>query len=148
MLLCYCCTSSLISFVSPLGGDWAGNVFTSDGCGSDCTSAYIFRFGCSSRMMMFVPAFVNENPSSFTEAYWDFAALRVYQWVVVHVLIRCIILSGFVFMVKCIGSVYKFGFCILLSNLRIWLCFPSLITLSEWFYVLQELEINFWFSIK
>ncbi|GJJ06564.1 hypothetical protein Clacol_000757 [Clathrus columnatus] len=42
-------------------GDWAGNVFTSQGCGSDCVS------------------FVNENPSAFTQAYWDFASLAVYQ---------------------------------------------------------------------
>jgi len=44
-----------------LCGDFAGSVFTSQGCGSDCTS------------------FVNNNPASFVNAYWDFASLNVYQ---------------------------------------------------------------------
>ncbi|KAF8590993.1 glycoside hydrolase family 16 protein [Ramaria rubella] len=44
-----------------LCGDWAGAVFTSQGCGSDCTT------------------FVNNNPASFTNAYWDFASLNVYE---------------------------------------------------------------------
>jgi len=42
-------------------GDWAGAVFTSQGCGSDCTT------------------FVNENPSAFVNAYWDIASVTVYQ---------------------------------------------------------------------
>jgi len=42
-------------------GNWAGNTFTAQGCGRDCA------------------AFVNNNPSAFTKAYWDFASLHVYQ---------------------------------------------------------------------
>jgi len=42
-------------------GDWAGAVFASQGCGSDCAS------------------FVNQNPSAFKNAYWDFASLNVYE---------------------------------------------------------------------
>jgi len=44
-----------------LCGDWAGAVFTQDGCGADCVS------------------FVNSNPSAFSNAYFDFKAIRVYQ---------------------------------------------------------------------
>lgn len=43
-----------------LCGDWAGAVFASDGCGSDCVS------------------FVNQKPAAFANAYWDFARLSVY----------------------------------------------------------------------
>jgi len=43
-------------------GDWAGNsgVYSSSGCPSTCTD------------------YVNNNPSAFTNAYFDFAAIRVY----------------------------------------------------------------------
>ncbi|QRV78202.1 glycoside hydrolase family 16 protein [Ceratobasidium sp. AG-Ba] len=42
-------------------GDWAGSVYGQSGCPSSCND------------------YVNNNPSAFTNAYWDFAALRVYQ---------------------------------------------------------------------
>ncbi|KAH9925579.1 putative beta-glucanase from glycoside hydrolase family GH16 [Fomitopsis serialis] len=42
-------------------GNWAGADFTEIGCGSDCIQ------------------YVNENPSAFSDAYWDFAAVRVYE---------------------------------------------------------------------
>ncbi|KAF8590994.1 glycoside hydrolase family 16 protein [Ramaria rubella] len=42
-------------------GDFAGAVFTSDGCGADCDT------------------FVNENPSAFVNAFWDFASMNIYQ---------------------------------------------------------------------
>ncbi|KIJ27421.1 glycoside hydrolase family 16 protein [Sphaerobolus stellatus SS14] len=42
-------------------GDWAGAVFSSQGCGSDCAT------------------FVNNNPAAFQKAYWNFAALNVYE---------------------------------------------------------------------
>jgi hypothetical protein len=50
-------------FDTTLCGDWAGqaSVYNSSGCPSDCVT------------------FVNENPSAFTNAYWDIASLRVYQ---------------------------------------------------------------------
>ncbi|KAH9939824.1 putative beta-glucanase from glycoside hydrolase family GH16 [Amylocystis lapponica] len=43
-----------------LCGSWAGSSFNANGCPGNCTE------------------FVNQNPSNFTEAYWDFAAARVY----------------------------------------------------------------------
>ncbi|KAG8702141.1 hypothetical protein FRC08_003670 [Ceratobasidium sp. 394] len=44
-------------------GDWAGNadVYTGSGCPSTCVD------------------YVNNNPAAFKNAYWDIAALRVYQ---------------------------------------------------------------------
>ncbi|KDQ51417.1 glycoside hydrolase family 16 protein [Jaapia argillacea MUCL 33604] len=44
-----------------LCGDWAGAVFNSDGCSGNCVT------------------YVNENPSDFTNAYWNIAAVRVYE---------------------------------------------------------------------
>ncbi|KZT36648.1 endo-1,3(4)-beta-glucanase [Sistotremastrum suecicum HHB10207 ss-3] len=44
-----------------LCGDWAGAVFNSDGCSGDCAT------------------YVNNNPSAFANAYWNFAAVRVYE---------------------------------------------------------------------
>ncbi|TFK24816.1 glycoside hydrolase family 16 protein [Coprinopsis marcescibilis] len=43
-----------------LCGDWAGGVYGQSGCPSSCVS------------------YVNNNPGSFRNAYFDFAALRVY----------------------------------------------------------------------
>ncbi|THH00791.1 hypothetical protein EW026_g1791 [Hermanssonia centrifuga] len=44
-------------------GDWAGidSIFNGAGCPGDCVD------------------FVNNNPSAFSEAFWDIAAVRVYQ---------------------------------------------------------------------
>ncbi|KAF8264596.1 concanavalin A-like lectin/glucanase domain-containing protein [Lactarius quietus] len=42
-------------------GDWAGNVWSTSGCGSGTC-----------------PDFVNNNPSAFAEAYWEINSLRVY----------------------------------------------------------------------
>lgn len=44
-----------------LCGDWAGNVYSQSGCPSTCVDH------------------VNNNPGAFREAYFDFAAVRVYQ---------------------------------------------------------------------
>ncbi|KDR71891.1 hypothetical protein GALMADRAFT_102381 [Galerina marginata CBS 339.88] len=44
-----------------LCGDWAGNVYSQSGCPSTCVD------------------YVNNNPSAFTNAYFNFAAIRVYQ---------------------------------------------------------------------
>ncbi|RDB27908.1 putative glycosidase C21B10.07 [Hypsizygus marmoreus] len=41
-------------------GDWAGNVYSSSGCPSTCAD------------------FVNNNPSAFTNAYFDFQWLKIY----------------------------------------------------------------------
>ncbi|KAJ7669535.1 laminarinase [Mycena polygramma] len=42
-------------------GDWAGSVYGSSGCPSTCTD------------------YVNNNPSAFTNAYFEFNSLRVYE---------------------------------------------------------------------
>jgi len=44
-----------------LCGDWAGNVYASDGCPGACID------------------FVNENPSAFTDAYFEFNGVRIYE---------------------------------------------------------------------
>ncbi|KAF9003020.1 concanavalin A-like lectin/glucanase domain-containing protein [Cyathus striatus] len=44
-----------------LCGDWAGSVYSQSGCPSTCVD------------------FVNNNPSSFSNAFFDFASIRVYQ---------------------------------------------------------------------
>ncbi|EJD00854.1 nucleophile-disabled Lam16a mutant holds Laminariheptaose in A cyclical conformation [Fomitiporia mediterranea MF3/22] len=46
-----------------LCGDWAGQdvIFQGAGCPGTCVD------------------FVNNNPSAFTDAYWDFAAVRIYE---------------------------------------------------------------------
>ncbi|EMD34578.1 glycoside hydrolase family 16 protein [Gelatoporia subvermispora B] len=43
-----------------LCGSWAGSRYAASGCPSDCIS------------------YVNANPSAFVNAYWEFAALRIY----------------------------------------------------------------------
>ncbi|KZS86937.1 endo-1,3(4)-beta-glucanase-like protein [Sistotremastrum niveocremeum HHB9708] len=43
-----------------LCGDWAGAVFNNDGCPGNCVD------------------YVNNNPSAFRDAYWEFKAARVY----------------------------------------------------------------------
>ncbi|KAH9920472.1 putative beta-glucanase from glycoside hydrolase family GH16 [Fomitopsis serialis] len=42
-------------------GSWAGNSFSNNGCPGNCTE------------------YVNYNPSAFEDAYWDIAAVRIYQ---------------------------------------------------------------------
>ncbi|KAI0314133.1 hypothetical protein OF83DRAFT_1085866 [Amylostereum chailletii] len=42
-------------------GDWAGNVYSSSGCPSTCND------------------YVSNNPSAFTNAYFELASTRVYQ---------------------------------------------------------------------
>ncbi|KAI0470964.1 glycoside hydrolase family 16 protein [Xylariaceae sp. FL0804] len=44
-----------------LCGDWAGGVYASDGCPSNCTDH------------------VANNPDAFTDAYWEFGGFAVYQ---------------------------------------------------------------------
>ncbi|TFK45227.1 endo-1,3(4)-beta-glucanase-like protein [Heliocybe sulcata] len=50
-----------IIFDLTLCGDWAGAVYNSDGCSGDCVT------------------YVNENPSAFSNAYWDIGFVRVYE---------------------------------------------------------------------
>nr|VWO94484.1 Mixed-linked glucanase [Ganoderma boninense] len=42
-------------------GDWAGAVYSSDGCPGDCTT------------------YVDQNPSAFSNAYFDIAWLKIYE---------------------------------------------------------------------
>ncbi|KAI0059352.1 2 beta-glucanase [Artomyces pyxidatus] len=42
-------------------GDWAGNVYSSSGCPDDCTT------------------YVNNNPGAFSNAYFEFAWVKVYE---------------------------------------------------------------------
>ncbi|KZT27803.1 glycoside hydrolase family 16 protein [Neolentinus lepideus HHB14362 ss-1] len=42
-------------------GDWAGAVYSSDGCPGTCTD------------------YVDDNPSAFANAYFDFASIRIYE---------------------------------------------------------------------
>ncbi|TFK51707.1 endo-beta-glucanase [Heliocybe sulcata] len=42
-------------------GDWAGSAYSADGCPGTCTD------------------YVNNNPSAFANAYFDFAGIRVYE---------------------------------------------------------------------
>lgn len=44
-----------------LCGDWAGNTFNANGCSGSCVD------------------FVNNNPASFAEAYFELATTRIYQ---------------------------------------------------------------------
>jgi len=44
-----------------LCGDWAGSVYNASGCPSTCVD------------------FVNNNPASFENAYFDFASIRIYE---------------------------------------------------------------------
>jgi hypothetical protein len=44
-----------------LGGDFAGAVYSPDGCPGDCVDT------------------VNNDPSSFVDAFWDLAAVRTYE---------------------------------------------------------------------
>ncbi|THH13545.1 hypothetical protein EW146_g6682 [Bondarzewia mesenterica] len=42
-------------------GDWAGNAYSSSGCPSTCVD------------------YVNNNPSAFTNAYFEFSWIKVYE---------------------------------------------------------------------
>lgn len=70
---------------SIIGGDWAGqqSIYAGAGCPGTCVgelltfSIQTLIHQCSTK---FLPVdYVNNNPSAFSNAYWNFAALRVYQ---------------------------------------------------------------------
>ena len=62
-------------------GDWAGAVFSSDGCPGDCTSACYLP--CVLPVLYanvpLLPAYVDQNPSAFSNAYFDIASLNIYE---------------------------------------------------------------------
>ena len=44
-----------------LCGDWAGSAFSQDGCGNNCND------------------YVANNPSAFSDAYWQINYIKIYQ---------------------------------------------------------------------
>lgn len=65
-----------------LGGDYAGNTYSNDGCPGSCIGASPVM--APHVRVKFLMAgrhtdLVNDHPEAFTEAYWEFAAVRVYQ---------------------------------------------------------------------
>lgn len=60
---CNSFSPQFLSFILHLGGDWAGqsSVYASSGCPATCD------------------VYVAANPSAFTNAYFDFASLRIYE---------------------------------------------------------------------
>ena len=62
-----------------LGGSWAGVVYTSDGCPGDCIGESLIDRDREFYLAVRLLDYVNNNPSAFTNAYWDVAGVRVYQ---------------------------------------------------------------------
>jgi hypothetical protein len=63
-----------------LGGDLAGSpdVYARSGCPSTCIGVWSFSRGYT-HFFTFPAEFVNDNPSAFSEAYWEIASLNIYQ---------------------------------------------------------------------
>lgn len=68
-----------------IGGDFAGQpaIFNGAGCPGVCDGeqkkiVMVIRAGNADGDVISVD-FVNENPSAFVNAFWDFAAVRVYE---------------------------------------------------------------------
>ncbi|PSR71763.1 hypothetical protein PHLCEN_2v12367 [Hermanssonia centrifuga] len=72
-----------LTFWYTAGGDWAGidSIFNGAGCPGDCVGACLnfSIFGTVQLLTQRSTDFVNNNPSAFSEAFWDIAAVRVYQ---------------------------------------------------------------------
>jgi hypothetical protein len=63
------------------GGDWAGNVYQDSGCPSTCVGMfYCFISTVLANVTddVWNIDFVNNNPASFKDAYFDFASIRTY----------------------------------------------------------------------
>ena len=63
-----------------LGGDWAGNDYSQSGCPSDCVG--MSSASCIEKRKAadtIQSDYVNNNPSAFTNAYWDVASVRVFE---------------------------------------------------------------------
>lgn len=57
-------------------------MYNADGCPGDCVCTYIALVHSSPKSALTpfnLPAYVNNNPSSFTNAYFEFAWVKVYQ---------------------------------------------------------------------
>jgi hypothetical protein len=63
-------------------GDWAGNVWSTSGCGTgtcpDCKTINLIIETPMSRLADPLSLVVNNNPSKFSDAYWAINSLRVY----------------------------------------------------------------------
>jgi hypothetical protein len=64
-----------------LGGDWAGNVYSSSGCPGSCVGEFprleLFRARLSEKRPF--TDFVNNNPGAFSGAFFEFSWIKVYQ---------------------------------------------------------------------
>jgi hypothetical protein len=61
------------------GGDWAGNVYSASGCPSTCVGMFSQFFSFPTIADVWDIDFVNNNPASFQNAYFDFASIRMYK---------------------------------------------------------------------
>lgn len=69
------------SSLSETGGDWAGNVYFLTTCPSTCVGACISKIARWLTIQLTAPLldFVNNNPSGFADAYFDFASIKIYE---------------------------------------------------------------------
>ena len=63
------------------GGDWAGNAYQDSGCPSTCVGMFcnptVFLMLSNRADVQYID-FVNNNPASFKDAYFDFASIRTF----------------------------------------------------------------------
>lgn len=64
-----------------IGGDWAGSddVYSASGCPSTCIGRRSTGFNTQIDNINLNLDHVNNNPSSFKNAMFDFAAIRIYM---------------------------------------------------------------------
>ena len=67
-----------IFFHQIAGGDWAGGVYPQSGCPSTCVGMCLIYVQQCFLITLFRLDYVDNNPEAFKDAYFDFAALRVY----------------------------------------------------------------------
>ena len=65
-----------------LCGSWAGNTFNADGCPGHCESTYLSlrtsHVFLSAEFLLREPAYVEQNPAAFKNAFFDIAWVKVY----------------------------------------------------------------------
>jgi hypothetical protein len=64
------------------GGDWAGQdaIFQGAGCPGTCVGKSLYTSTGGRRVDAYrIVDYVNKNPASFKNAYWDIASLKVYS---------------------------------------------------------------------
>ena len=84
-LFCWSCTffSSATEVLPSPQGDWAGNVWAGSSCGildntcDDCRYPVAHTGGLLNSLTP-ISSDVNNNPTAFSEAYWEINSLRVY----------------------------------------------------------------------